>query len=135
MTRKTFAMVMVAGLIGLAALAVGLRPTSGPANSAAKEAAGGPSVETTVVQRTEVVRRHRATESSTQPEANDYVVVPRTYADYVQPASAPRPTTSPSGSGDDDHGEERSDHDDDHEERDDHGSDHEQEHHDDGRDD
>lgn len=140
MTRKTFAAATIAGLAGIAALASGMRSNPQPA-SAAQQVAAGPSVETIVEQRTKVVRRHvhkRARVKSSGPS-------PRSSGSQSTVASssgvgssnagpgsinsgreaesedrAPRPTTSPSGTGsDDDHYEARGDDD-----GGDHGEDH-----------
>ena len=56
MTRKTFAVATIAGLAAIAALASGMRSNPQPA-SAAQQVAAGPSVETIVEQRTQVVRK------------------------------------------------------------------------------
>lgn len=53
MTRKTFAIAAVVGLLALAALAVGLRPSGGPAASAVKQS-GNSSTEVVVERRTKV---------------------------------------------------------------------------------
>lgn len=113
MTRKTFAALATAGLIALAGLAVGLRPSAGPAATAAADQAGA-SVETTVLRRTKYIRSKNNTErAGVGPDDED-----RYDDDYAEQSGTSRPTTSASGDGeDDDHGSEskrddESDHDD-----------------------
>lgn len=86
MTRKTFAIVAVAGLAALAALAAGLRPSSGIAEPTAYKSSEA-SVETTVVH-------------------------PGSTGEVKSDKSSPRPVTSPSATGGDD---DKAEHEDDHE--------------------
>ena len=126
MTRKTFAIVAVAGLLALTGLAFGMRPSKGPAANAAEQTAGT-SVETTLQRRTEYVSNKDKSQRAAAASGGDGGSAAHASNDgnagNAQPKSAPRPTTSASGTGDDDHGSE-SKRDDDHgADRDDHGDD------------
>ena len=64
MIRGIFMLVLCAGIIAAGALAGGMRPTSGPVETIALQDKLGPSVETTVVTHTQVVRKHVPKSSS-----------------------------------------------------------------------
>jgi hypothetical protein len=139
MTRKTFAIFGAAGLLALAGLAAGLRPNNGPAANAAEQVAGA-SVETTVQRRTRYVRVKNKPEHVGSASGNGGGGgggIASRQGGQTQQGNTPRPTTSASGTGDDDHGSESKRDDDhgseagDHDEADEHHGGH----HDDGKDD
>ncbi|MGH2905650.1 MAG: hypothetical protein ACRDKI_02635 [Solirubrobacterales bacterium] len=106
MNRKLFAVTVMACLAGLGAAATQSRQQA--SRVADKLVPVAPTVETTVVQRTEYVHRrvHRAKRHASASgsgggrSTTSTPVVPATQRQVtVSPAPAPRPTTSPSATG------------------------------------
>lgn len=122
MTKKIFTLLAVTCLAGLGLVAAQFRPAGNP--TAAVTAPAGPSVETTVIQRTKYVRRHvrrKAHKASSGSNGSGgsagAASAPSAYTAPAStvtpsPAPAPHPATSPSstGGGEAEHENEREDH-------------------------
>jgi hypothetical protein len=104
---KSFAIVVLVGLAGLGGFAVNSRKD--PTPTAVKTAPAGPTVETTVIQRTEYIHRrvhHKkakasggGTSGASTSNAAPVAVPQQTAYTAPAPAPAPKPTTSPSSTG------------------------------------